>query len=348
MSTLRAGRAAPSLAAAAADVNPVESRMRRALAWYPAEWRLRHGDAMLGVLMDLAEAEGASGPRPAQRLDLAVHGLAERLVGRFPASARSLTATSAFLGGTAFALFHFVFFEWEPWATTNLAGQWAHPFSTLSAWPELVWLAGALCFLVGWPRTAKAFVGLAAALALFLLFYRYGHPSWIWPHASTLAATIIPAAFVFIGRVRPHRPAVSLGALAGLVAALAAAYRFLGPNTRLVSNWRQDDELLWFVPFAHHQRIVVILLPVALAAAAVALLAAGRVRAASALTAVGLPWAAVWAIHGLHDGIFSTAGDLGPLGLTVERWAFAAALAAAFVIVVALWRPLERRALTHG
>ena len=324
-----------------------ERRFRRALQWYPQAWRDQHGEAMLGVLLDVAEAGGTPGPSLAQRVDLARHGLTARLVGQFPARARDLAATSAFLGGTAFALFHLVFFSWAPWAT-YADPPFIPPLPAASAWPELIWLVAAACHLAGWRRTAKALVAVAGVTAVVLLLGRYVHPSWIWPHATTAAAQLIPAVFVFVGRVRTRDRMTSVLTVFALAAGFSAVYVLHTPGRPLITNWRGSDTLMWFVPYAYSERTIVLLMPVAFVILALALLASRRTHTASGLTALGMPWVLVWTIHGLHDSIFSTAGTLGPLGVTGERLLYALITATALVTLAAIWPRLERKALAHA
>lgn len=59
--------------------NDLEQRYRHALRWYPKRWRLQHQAALLGLLLDQAEAEGRTEMSPADRNNLARHGLAHRL-----------------------------------------------------------------------------------------------------------------------------------------------------------------------------------------------------------------------------------------------------------------------------
>lgn len=54
----------------------------RMLGWYPRGWRARHGEALIGMWLDEAEAEGRTAPMPAQRRSARLHGSAERLDAR--------------------------------------------------------------------------------------------------------------------------------------------------------------------------------------------------------------------------------------------------------------------------
>lgn len=56
----------------------LESRYRRLLRWYPAGWRARDHDVLLGTLLDAAEAAGRHRPRISEAASIALHGLAER------------------------------------------------------------------------------------------------------------------------------------------------------------------------------------------------------------------------------------------------------------------------------
>lgn len=45
-------------------MNPLEIRYRQALRWYPRSWRAANADAVVGVLLDVADAEGRAAPHP--------------------------------------------------------------------------------------------------------------------------------------------------------------------------------------------------------------------------------------------------------------------------------------------
>lgn len=59
--------------------NQLEQQYRHALRWYPRRWRARHQAALLGILLDQAEAEGRTHMSTADRSNLTRHGLAHRL-----------------------------------------------------------------------------------------------------------------------------------------------------------------------------------------------------------------------------------------------------------------------------
>ncbi len=57
----------------------IRSTFERLLQWYPESWRSRNGEAMLGTLMEQAEAEARTSPTLNQRLHIALDGTRVRL-----------------------------------------------------------------------------------------------------------------------------------------------------------------------------------------------------------------------------------------------------------------------------
>ena len=316
---------------------PLEARVRRSLAWYPREWRELHGDAMMGALLDLAEATDADRLPFAQRLDLARNGVAQRLVGWAPAPLRTLAANSALLGATAFALFHFVFFEWEPWASkTGVPGLIWGPFITLSAYLDLAWLAAALLFLCGWAGVARVAFGIVGAGALGLFAIHYELPG-LWPYATTLAVYALAAVFVIAGSPgRPRHSGVAMLWLFGVLGAIVVAFSVFDYDPRLVTWFRKPDTMLWFLDQPHVRSAVIAFAVAALLIIAVAV--TGRRALAARLLAAALPWLLVWAVHLIHDSFALWAGDDRVLTATHLRWILLAGLAVACLIGFALLR----------
>ena len=59
-----------------------EQYYRRLLRWYPRSWRAHHGEALLGIMLDEAEALGRSRPTVGQRWSAFLHGTGNRLGAR--------------------------------------------------------------------------------------------------------------------------------------------------------------------------------------------------------------------------------------------------------------------------
>jgi hypothetical protein len=65
-------------------VSDLERQYRKALARYPKRWRRHNEDALLGVLLDNAEAEGRVDMSRTDRSDLAVNGRRLRIAHALP------------------------------------------------------------------------------------------------------------------------------------------------------------------------------------------------------------------------------------------------------------------------
>lgn len=291
-----------------------ERRLRRALAWYPRDWRAQHGEAMLGVLLDVVEAEGMPGPSLPQRIDLAAHGLWQQLVSLANPRVRSLAAASALFGASAFALFDFVIFAWQPWVAYRSGGFLDSP----AAWPDLAWLAGAALLLIGWPRVSRAVLAATGVGgALLPLIATPGSPldpygfttvdgTVAW-HSST-AVFVVAAVFALSGEVRaPRHPALLVPAAIAAAAAIfgvfgAVSFQMVGFRLNQQANgatgW--DESSLWGGFDARALAEAVLVLPV-IAALIWALARLGRRALAAQLTAVALPWLAFWVFHLVRD-----------------------------------------------
>ena len=102
---------------------------RRLLRWYPRSWRARHGEALLGIMLDEAEALGRSRPTVAQRWSAFLHGTGTRLGMR---AAPWCAATGLLLSLVSLALFLIAImaegqgddtvFSWAYPAATTLPG----------------------------------------------------------------------------------------------------------------------------------------------------------------------------------------------------------------------------------
>ena len=86
-------------------MSDLERDYRRALAWYPRPWRRNHEEALLGVLLDRAEAEGRHSMSKAERRDLAATSMRLRISATLPYAVLSVAAlallstASLLLGG---------------------------------------------------------------------------------------------------------------------------------------------------------------------------------------------------------------------------------------------------------
>jgi MFS family permease len=139
----------------------LEARYRSALRWYPSEWRASNQDAVVGTLLDAAEADGRTRPHARELVNLAANGLAtrlRRLPAAVPSGIRDRAATAALAVGAAMSLSaamqlesasraeRFPFFAEGPLSTF---GPFVSPMIVVYG----VWLLG---FLVGVARQHAA------------------------------------------------------------------------------------------------------------------------------------------------------------------------------------------------
>ncbi len=108
----------------------LEGRYRAALRWYPRAWRAENADAIVGVMLDQADADGRTTPLPGELRNLAASGMSRRLERVAPQVVRDRVAAIALAIGTGHALIMFVAGEWAPFATTGPATGWTLPDGT--------------------------------------------------------------------------------------------------------------------------------------------------------------------------------------------------------------------------
>jgi hypothetical protein len=145
----------------------IEQRYRRALAWYPREWRTANEDVVVGTLLDEADAEGRSRPSAGQLTSLFIHAARNRLGvsgGILGRGIRDRVAALALAAGLASALAMFVGYEWAPWVDPAYYRGWggAGPFRSLAVLIPLLWMVAAA--LAALRRSTGAAIALAVTL----------------------------------------------------------------------------------------------------------------------------------------------------------------------------------------
>lgn len=103
-----------------------EQYYRRLLRWYPRSWRAYHGEALLGIMLDEAEALGRSRPTVGQRWSAFLHGTGTRLGMR---TAPWCAAIGLVLSLVSFALF--VIAEIQEGSGNDTIFSWAYPTVSL-------------------------------------------------------------------------------------------------------------------------------------------------------------------------------------------------------------------------
>ncbi|GAB3607232.1 hypothetical protein GCM10027413_26410 [Conyzicola nivalis] len=163
----------------------LERRYRAALDWYPSAWRAENGEAMLGTLLDEAEATGREKPRLGDLANLAVFGLKSRLHRlsvAVPARIRDRVSAITLATGFSFALVMFVGAEWAPWDVRGPWNGWTAdwrpmgsdvpgfgPFASAAVGLYALWIAAFVLASIGLPRIASITLLLTLPTSLVLL-----------------------------------------------------------------------------------------------------------------------------------------------------------------------------------
>ena len=101
-------------------MSALEARYRAALRWYPRAWRAENADAIVGTMLDQAEAERRSAPARGELRNLAASGLAQSIEQFAPQAVRDRVALIALALGAAASLLSFVLTEWAPLAPRDI------------------------------------------------------------------------------------------------------------------------------------------------------------------------------------------------------------------------------------
>jgi hypothetical protein len=130
----------------------------RLIRWYPREWRDLNGEALVGVLLDQADAEHRDTPAAGERLHLALAGLRIQLVRRERLSGAALATLLAVL---LFSLFYVFVITWSPGGS---GGSFVGPFANPTIVTAIALIAALFANLFGLGACARALCVLAAAV----------------------------------------------------------------------------------------------------------------------------------------------------------------------------------------
>ena len=288
----------------------LERRYRAALDWYPRGWREENGEAILGTLLDEAEATGREKPRFGDVLNLALHGIAataKEVPDRIPAPIRDRIAAISLATGFALALVLFLASEWAPWAPNGPWNGWAYdwrvthsavpgfgPFASAGVVLFGLWFAAFGFALVGLARTASFTLFLTFPVSLLLIENAGHRMASFRPSDGALVMLVALALLAMVGRPT-RRGQKSAGArwlavAAGIAVVMPASFAAKAiADSQTPGTWRFEGRL---DPWNGWSLISSPLLLCALAAVLV-LIAVARARRdwAVAIGASTLPWA---------------------------------------------------------
>ena len=206
----------------------LESRYRAALRWYPRSWRAANADAIVGTMLDQAEAEGRDVPARGELRDLASSGVGHRFELFAPRAMRDRLALIALLLGAAASLVSFVASEWAPFSpreTVYFADGGFYippvagfgPFYSGAAVLYIVWLLALVAVLARQRLVSVALLALTLPYSVVLYANRPQEWAIHQPQAFALVMLGLLALVVILGDARRPLP------LPRLIAAFLAA-----------------------------------------------------------------------------------------------------------------------------
>jgi hypothetical protein len=226
----------------------LESRYRAALRWYPRSWRAANADAIVGVMLDQAEAEGRVVPSRGELRDLAGSAIRTRIESVAPRAVRDRVAAVALAIGTAYALVMLIGAEWAPFATSGPANQWMLPDDG-SSWREpssvgfgpfasalvivyALWIVAFVLVLLRLARAATALLLLTIPVLGWVRGVRLDDIAVLQPTTFVMILTALIAVLASVGRpARVGRAVLPL--LVGVVVALALVVMTWGGRSPL-------------------------------------------------------------------------------------------------------------------
>ncbi|WP_411698646.1 hypothetical protein [Conyzicola sp.] len=314
----------------------LERRYRAALDWYPSAWRAENGEAMLGTLLDEAEATGREKPRLGDLANLAVHGLAataKQLPNRIPSAIRDRVAAISLGTGFALSLVLFLGAEWAPWAPNGPWNGWAFdwrvvnsevpgfgPFASAGAVLFALWFAAFGFALVGLARTAS-FTLFATFPVSLLLVENAGHRMVsLRPTDGVLVVLAALALLAMAGRPtrrgQKRAGAQWLALAAGIAVILPASFAAVAiADSQNPLGWRFASRLDPWNSF--HQVSSPVLFLALMAVLIVVAIARARRDWSVALGIASLPWALSLLLMLTTGGGIGTLAIYSAVGLTL-------------------------------
>lgn len=215
----------------------LEARYRAALRWYPRRWRAANADAIVGTMLDQAEAEGRTTPLPGELRDLAASGVSTRFERFAPQVVRDRVAAIALAIGTAYALIMLVASEWAPFAISGPFNQWMPsiagetrvpssdgfgPFASVMVLVYGLWLLAFVLVLLKYSRSSRAVLLLTLPMLAWIRTLRFDDIGAL--QASTPGLIIVGLIAVLAAVGRPAAvPRRALLAMIVVIAALVSA-----------------------------------------------------------------------------------------------------------------------------
>lgn len=217
-------------------MSALEIAYRRAMQWYPHRWREENADALVALMLEVADAEGRTSPSAADLRNLRVNGLRARfapLARLFPANARDRASGIALGFGLGMALTVLVIQEWAPWARPLWETYAVPNVGPFHGWGGVLYSAWVVASVLALARlNTAARIVLLATIPFSILLVAVGPFDDAWFRPTTLALAVLGGFALVAALGRPVTRAFNY--LPMLVAVLVGAGVVLLPFTRNV------------------------------------------------------------------------------------------------------------------
>jgi hypothetical protein len=226
-----------------------DGAFRRLLRLYPPSWRTANGDALLGVMLDVADAEGRVRPTAREGTAVVRHAArtwatagSDRLRRTGIGGSFSWIGPGALVLGTTLSAVSFLFGEWFPgihllWGNDFHADRFG-PFPSAGPLLYAVWLLAFGAVVAGAARAGRLLLVLAAVGAPVLLTVcdRTGvaRPPVLFLYAMTVFAVVALVGMPRLDRATRRRLGVASAGTVAATTALLAAVTALG---LALPNW---------------------------------------------------------------------------------------------------------------
>lgn len=180
------------------DMTPLENQYRLAMRAYPSRWRARHGEELLGVMLDVAASQKKGKASASDMLHLMAHGLTARVnqvLSVVPRRRRDRLSAVGLIAGTCLALVMMIFGEVGRWYYPNSYTFADDPFGPVTTPAALAFLLTLAAFITqSTGRTALTRVLHAGTILLCVVLaivMKATDPTIVVPLAvfATFAAT---------------------------------------------------------------------------------------------------------------------------------------------------------------
>jgi hypothetical protein len=204
-------------------VSPLERTYRRALRWFPRQWRSANEDAMVGTLLDVAEADRRPAPARGELANLRLSAMAIRLrIFILPATVRNRASALALGLGTAISVSAIAQSLIAQWAVSNSGARestWAaSPLAVAGIAVYAAWIAAFVASLVGLNKTSRALAFATIPLSVAARIVEQNVAQVVW--ASTMMLAVLGLLAVIAGAGSPG--AIRRGRLATAAALLGS------------------------------------------------------------------------------------------------------------------------------